>query len=247
MRFYTFTTLALLTFGSLGIPGHAGVIVVNAADNIYGAGQGSAPGGGNLPGFIVLTPGTISISFSSITGSTPCGSAEGCITLNGGGNYNDPDGAGAGTGSSSNSGSVSISGISALGAGYLVGLFVSASDPSGTAPTALSYTTTSDASYSPALDQTFFIGDGLTGDGTGTVQVFNAPTGAVDLYLGISDAGGYNGPPSAYGDNFGDYTAVYALTGGTSSTPEPGTVLLFGLGFAGLACLRLSPKKPETR
>src|ERR1700721_380909 len=101
MRFYTFTTLALLTFGSLAIPGYAGVIVVNAADNIYGAGQGSAPGGGNLPGFIALAPGTTSISFSSVTGSFPCGSTEGCITLNNGGNLNDPDGVGAGTGSSS--------------------------------------------------------------------------------------------------------------------------------------------------
>lgn len=157
MHFKTLTTLALLTFGSLVMPAYAGVIVVNAADNIYGAGQGSAPGGGNVPGFIALPSGTTSISFSSITGSVTCGSAEGCITLNGGGNYNDPDGIGAGTSSSSNSGSGSISGIAALGAGYLVGVFVPAGGPSGTAPTALSYTTTSDASYSPLLDQTFFI------------------------------------------------------------------------------------------
>ncbi len=112
----------------------------------------------------------------------------------------------------------------------------------GTAPAALNYTTTSSTSsgsYSPLLDQTFFIGDGQTGDGSGSQQVFNVPTGAVDLYLGISDAGGYNGSPGAYGDNIGTYTASYSLSGGiVSGTPEPGSLLLLGVGLAGLGFLR---------
>jgi hypothetical protein len=56
------------------------------------------------------------------------------------------------------------------------------------------------------------IGDGLTGDGTGMVQTFFVPQGASQLYLGISDAGFYNGPPGAYGDNAGAYSVTYTLT-----------------------------------
>ena len=54
---------------------------------------------------------------------------------------------------------------------------------------------TSFASLSPLIDQVFFIGDGLTGDGSGSVQQFIVPTGATALYLGITDAPGYNGSP----------------------------------------------------
>ena len=95
-----------------------------------------------------------------------CGSTEGCITLNGYGSLNDADGLLGGVGSSSNTGEGSISGITAPGAGYLVGLFVDTDGPAGTAPPALDYTSTSStssSSYSPLVDQTFFIGDGLTG------------------------------------------------------------------------------------
>jgi len=65
----------------------------------------------------------------------------------------------------------------------------------------------------------FFIGDGLTGDGTGTVQVFEVPSGAKSLYLGIPDACSYNGSPSCYGDNFGDFIVSYAIST-ESGSPE---------------------------
>ena len=44
------------------------------------------------------------------------------------------------------------------------------------------------------------------------VQTFFVPQGASQLYLGISDAGFYNGPPGAYGDNAGAYSVTYTLT-----------------------------------
>ncbi len=220
----------------------AATITVNAADNIYAAGQSSAPGGGNLPGFIALGSGATSVTFSSVTGSIACG-GEGCITVNGFGNYNDPDGAGAAVSTSSNTGAGSISGITAPAAGYLVGVFVASGGPSGSAPIALNYTTTSSTSsgsYSPLLDQTFFIGDGLTGDQTGSQQVFNVPVGAVSLYLGISDAPGYNGSPGAYGDNSGTYTAIYTVHSAVvTGTPEPASLLLLVLGFSGLLLVRV--------
>jgi hypothetical protein len=66
----------------------------------------------------------------------------------------------------------------------LVGVFVATGGPTGAAPTALNYTTTSStssSSYTPLLDQTFFIGDGLTGNGSGTEQEFYIPSGATEL------------------------------------------------------------------
>jgi hypothetical protein len=43
------------------------------------------------------------------------------------------------------------------------------------------------STLSPLLDQAFFIGDGLTGNGTGSTQEFFVLTGAMELVLGISD------------------------------------------------------------
>jgi len=65
------------------------------------------------------------------------------------------------------------------------------------------------------------------------MQVFNAPTGATTLYLGISDAAGYNGGPSSYGDNLGAYNVNFTLAGsGTGSVaPEPAALSLLGAGL----------------
>jgi len=212
--------------------------IVNAADDIYAAGGQTSLittinanpigyGGGNAPGFF-LTSGASSFTFS----------VTGLITVNAGGGptvTNDADGLGLGaTSFSSNSGSGSISGITAPGQGYLVGVFIGPGGPSGPAPAALDFVTTSFTSLSPLLDQTFFIGDGLTGDGAGAVQTFYVPTGATELYLGISDALGYNGAPGAYFDNVGSFDVV-ATDAPDPSAPEPSSFLLFGTGILGMA------------
>jgi hypothetical protein len=208
-----------------------GSSTVNAYDDIYAAGSQSAlaGGSGSQTGAV---PGSISVAGSTYVTLNAIGSA----TINAGGNFNDPDGFAAGTSTSIETGYGSISGITAPGRGYLVGVFVGPGGPTGAAPASLTYTTadTEDASYDPLLDQVFFIGDGLTGDGTGTNQEFYVPTGATELYLGISDASGYDGAPNCYADNFGGYSVTYTDTT-TSSTPpsavpEPSSLLLLATG-----------------
>jgi len=54
------------------------------------------------------------------------------------------------------------------------------------------------ANLSPLLNQTFFVGDGLTGTGTGAAQAFTVPDGATHLYLGIVDGGYFVGAPDYY-------------------------------------------------
>jgi hypothetical protein len=256
--------LILLSATSLIVPSLAkaddfvsGSATVNGTDNIYAAGSQSAlitncvsvgycgaGGQGTLPGYISVG-GSTYITFS----------ASGTITLNGNDptatdptGTNDPDGLYNGlpaydVSSSINAGFESISGITAPGAGYLVGLFVGPGGPSGTAPASLVYTsaTTDLASYTPELDQVFFIGDGLTGDGTGTAQDFYVPTGATELYLGISDACFFVGAPSCYTGNSGavsvSYSDVTSSPTTPSPTPEPSSLALLATGA--LSAVRL--------
>jgi hypothetical protein len=75
----------------------------------------------------------------------------------------------------------------------LLGVFLDASVPSGPPPAALDASGANDfATLAPLLHQVFFIGDGLTGTGTGAVQRFTVPAGATRLELGSSDGAGTN-------------------------------------------------------
>jgi len=90
-------------------------------------------------------------------------------------------------------------------------------------PTGADFTT-----LSPTLQQAFFIGDGLTGRGIGSVQTFLAPSGATRLFLGSMDGSGWF-------NNGGSQTVTINFTpAGTSnsSAPEPGTITLVVIGIA---------------
>lgn len=123
-------------------------------------------------------------------------------------------------------------GMSDLGAplASLIGVFLTNAQPDlALPPPTLTWAAQSFGNYltlSPALQQPFFIGDGLTD--TGQAQWITAPTGATRLFLGTLDGIMWN-------DNPGGYTA--SLTGGvdlTTETPEPSTAVLLGTALIGL-------------
>lgn len=101
----------------------------------------------------------------------------------------------------------------------LVGVFLDASQPSlSAAPASLDFSTTNFTTLSPLLKQAFFIGDGRTGTGSGTVQTFVVPAGATRLFLGTSDGFGWF-------NNSGQFNVVASPGGGPAPTSTPTPVV----------------------
>ncbi|RME75619.1 MAG: PEP-CTERM sorting domain-containing protein [Planctomycetota bacterium] len=130
-----------------------------------------------------------------------------------------------------------ISGFLADSQGPLVGVFLDNNVPNGTAPARLDFTNgglgTNFTTLSPGLGQVFFIGDGVTSNGT--LQQFIAPAGATRLAFGIPDGFGFVGKPGAYDDNDGFYQIRVGINSIPSPVPEPRAALL--LVLAALALL----------
>lgn len=206
-------------------------IDVPATSDIFAADLASAPafdgGGGTLPPSVAVTPGAV-ITVSA-SGSIDCG----------GGAPSGPDGStGGGTVSIQSYGGISgadVPGGPVCGLA-LAGVFTGSTPPADPAPIRLNFMSgagTSFASLSPVLNQTFFIGDGLTGTGTGATQTFVAPQGATALWLGYQDGQNYTSPPGYYGDDTGsvsvNLTVLPANGGGGNSntmTAESGSAVV---------------------
>jgi hypothetical protein len=97
--------------------------------------------------------------------------------------------------------------------GALVGVFLGETLP-GSAPAALRFYASNSSqggiqtdflTLTPKIGQVFFIGDGLTGTGIGTVQTFVVPAGATHLYLGYIDSCTQTAPgvPGCFAGNTG--------------------------------------------
>ncbi|MFO1318366.1 MAG: PEP-CTERM sorting domain-containing protein [Burkholderiales bacterium] len=115
----------------------------------------------------------------------------------------------------------------------LVGVFLDNDLPdAAAAPAMLDFRTgalgTDFTSLAPALKQVFFIGDGLTGTGSGAPQAFLIPTGARRLFLGTMDGYGW-------WNNTGSFDVAIEHV---RAVPEPGTWAMLAAGGVGLMLRR---------
>ena len=205
-----------------------GPITVSGSSNPYLAGMPSGStccSGDAAPGQspvqvlgLALTPGT-ALTFS-VTGSVNFFAAAPTDPPDGGGFFG---------------GTPSANGIAGMNAPVdaLVGVFLDSTQPSlSAAPAGLDFSVLglNFSSLSPGLKQVFFIGDGLTGNGTGSVQQFIIPTGTTRLFLGTVDGFGWF-------NNTGSFSV--SITGdGASSVPEPNSIFLVGLGLVSTLLIR---------
>jgi hypothetical protein len=222
-------------------PVKAAQLTISGDSNIFGAGKTSAPapgggGGGELPPVFnfAAAAGQV-LTFSNISGTinySPLPEASN-VSADGRGPF--------GTNILSYGG---ISGIRNDNAfGFLVGVFLNNSEPTGSEPSALNFTNnTSFAELSPQLNQTFFIGDGLTGSGVGNIQRFLVPDQATRLFLGFADGFGFQGLPAAYDDNSGSLVTNFELQ--SEQVPEPLTMLgaAAALGYGAILKRKYSKK-----
>ena len=225
---YLVSALALVVAAQ---PVAAAIVTVSSQADLYKA-AGDDGSDGTAPVIIDLGDAT-SITFS----------VTGFVSVNSGGNTNDPDGVGSLQGET-NSGFGLFSGIKSPTAGFLAGVVVSSAQRTS-APAALDFTSagigTDFTSLTPLNSQVFFIGDGKNSGGV--TQVFNIPQAGRgrQLVLGLTDACGYSGAPSCYGDNSGSFVVNYTLNSPASSAaPEPASwaMMLTGFGAVGGAMRR---------
>ena len=181
----------------------AGLTMVSAQANVFGAGSDFAPGpggggGGVLPPSVELPAGSTVVTFPTVTGKVTA--RMGSL------GYKGPGGDGKGETDITSYGG--ISGIVDRRHGmFLVGVFLTDDPPPNSAPSRLDFTKHEQfRTLAPQVGQTFFVGDGKER----TVQI---PTGATRLFLGFADAfslgeasssqGNYQGHPGTYDNNGG--------------------------------------------
>jgi hypothetical protein len=243
---------ALLGLGIVGCLPASVLINVPGTSDIFLAGQTATAGNttpacttanlGCLPpvlNFLPVAGNVLTFTGPGIaTGQAVTGTVSPCPACGSVG----PDGANLGSqppATNISSSSTTLSGIQYTGDEFfLIGVFLGASLPGsqvasigdyGNGASGISPTQTT---YSPLIGQTFFIGDGLTGNQTGALQQFIVPTGATNLYLGFADAMLFVGQAGMYNDNTGSLAVNLQIM--PTSTPEPGSVAMMALGLAAL-------------
>lgn len=199
MRLIAFAlAFAGLSYAVAQAAGAPMTLTVKGTADIYSAGLPTADKdrGGTLPPSVAVTPGAKIIILSTSGKIGCCGPLSTMWGPQGGNQFNGTT-------------IVPARGISGIRHAskelFVVGVFASATPPSGAGPRALDVTlAASAASVAPALYQVFYIGAGRTA--AGDKLVIKAPAGAARLYLGFADASAFNGTPGAYNDNPGKVT-----------------------------------------
>lgn len=217
-----FVAAATVTPGAFAQTTVSFVVLGSANPFLAGMPAGTALDGDSAPG---QSPTQVTgLNFSS--GGSLFFDATGGVDFGGGAPTDGPDG----------SFSVFHDTVYGIGGLYapanaLVGVFLGADQPDLTpAPDNLDFTSgaagsigTAFSTFAPELKQVFFIGDGLTGTGTGVTQTFTIPTGATRFYLGTVDGSGWF-------NNSGQMDV--RITGPaliSASAPEPGSLPLLAL------------------
>jgi hypothetical protein len=204
------------------------VLDVDSKSDLSNAGR-SVVNSPYTPPDLVLLPAGIDlpkgenrwIEFSSVTG-----------VVNAGPGWPDvgPDGGTQGPGPTFGTNIFSYNGISGIVADrflFLAGVFLTDDQPTaGTEPDRLDFRSigTNFQELSPAISQSFFIGDGRTS--TGEIQRFRVPDTATRFYIGFLDSydfGWVQGGdlPYAYWDNTGSLKAEF----GVYAVPAPSTLI----------------------
>lgn len=198
-------------------PSNTVILNVSGQANIWGAGHTGLPsgtGGGIGPPLIHFQSGSNQfLVFTSVSGLVSIGTAPDGYVFG----YHGPDGIANLPYNDSYAGVEGVSGFTDSNRiATLVGVFLDDTEPTNPAPGNLDFSDTaighSFSSLAPQLRQVFFIGDGLTGTGTGSQQVFVVPPTATRLCLGL--------PDSHYDDNSGLFTAIFTIST-LSPVPAP--------------------------
>ena len=187
-------------------------LVVPGTANIFGAGHATAPapgggGGGTLPPSLSFTAAAGQVmTVSGVGGSVSCCNSS----------MTGPDGGPYASGTTDITGCGGLSGIrDGQHTMFLVGVFLDAAEPADPAPPTLDFSAGQLGEnflvLAPQVGQLFYVGDGLTGTGSGATQSFLVPPTATRLFLGFADALEFGDPVSApgfYEDNLGQLTAI---------------------------------------
>jgi hypothetical protein len=184
-------------------------VTVHGKANIFGAGLTVPPspgggGGGVLPAAVQLSrlQNPRRLTFSNVTGSVSGWAARG--------GFNGPDGGRNWGGATLIPAWRGVSGTRHdFATMFLVGVFLGPNGQPVTAPPRLNLTGSNGVeTFTPALGQQFFVGDGRTR--TGAQQVFIVPPGATRLFLGFAEGFEFhkNRPPGFYNDNGGALSAT---------------------------------------
>lgn len=191
-----------------GSSGQLQSILVPGQANIYAATLDALPemsgGAGVLPPSInfIARPGQV-MTVSNTSGETNCCS---------GSPSDPPDGVNSASATNLNS-FQDISGIvHPSRTMFLTAVFTNGRNSAELPPASLDYNdidSETTVEFFPELNQVFYVGDGLTTDGT--VQSFFVPESATAVSFGVADGFSFSGEPGFYDDNTGEWQVSFRI------------------------------------